>query len=89
VGGRLGGIAAVGGVCGSGLTLSSAGRGAAVRLTAGRGRSWAAGLAVMATTVTVNDVLDGRVVLDLQCLDRVYLDAYVPGCRSAGRSSAS
>ena len=27
--------------------------------------------------VTVNEVLDGHVVLDIQCLDRVYLNAYV------------
>jgi hypothetical protein len=28
--------------------------------------------------VTVNDVLDGHVALDIECLDRVYLNAYVP-----------
>src|SRR6266581_3270881 len=28
--------------------------------------------------VTVNDVLDGHVVLDVECLDRIYLNAYVP-----------
>ena len=28
--------------------------------------------------VTVNDALDGHVVLDIECLDRVYLNAYVP-----------
>jgi hypothetical protein len=28
--------------------------------------------------VTVNDVLDGHVLLDVECLDRVYLNAYVP-----------
>jgi hypothetical protein len=28
--------------------------------------------------VTVNDVLDGHVTLDLECLDRVYLTEYVP-----------
>jgi DNA-binding transcriptional ArsR family regulator len=31
-----------------------------------------------AHVVTVNDVLDGHVALDIQCLDRVYLNAYVP-----------
>jgi hypothetical protein len=25
--------------------------------------------------VTVNDVLDGHVALDIQCLDRIYLNA--------------
>jgi hypothetical protein len=39
----------------------------------------------MAKLVTVNDVLDGHVVLDLECLDRIYLNAYVPNLRSAGR----
>ena len=28
----------------------------------------------MAETVTVNDVLDGHVVLDIECLDRIYLN---------------
>jgi len=28
----------------------------------------------MATTVTVNDVLDGHVVLDVECMDRIYLN---------------
>jgi hypothetical protein len=27
--------------------------------------------------VTVNDVLDGHVKLDLECLDRVYLHGYL------------
>ncbi len=31
-----------------------------------------------AHAVTVNDVLDGHVALDIQCLDRIYLNAYVP-----------
>jgi len=31
-----------------------------------------------AHVVTVNEVLDGHVALDIQCLDRVYLNAYVP-----------
>ncbi|WP_113702266.1 hypothetical protein [Nonomuraea lactucae] len=32
----------------------------------------------MARVVTVNDVLDGHVSLDIECLDRIYLNAYVP-----------
>src|SRR5215469_12715826 len=28
--------------------------------------------------ITVNDVLDGHVALDIECLDRIYLNAYVP-----------
>ena len=31
-----------------------------------------------ATTLRVSDLLDGHVVLDVQCLDRIYLNAYVP-----------
>ena len=32
----------------------------------------------MARVITVNEVLDGHVVLDIECLDRIYLNAYVP-----------
>ena len=35
--------------------------------------------------VTVNDVLDGHVALDLECLDRLYLHGYLGSCRWAGR----
>jgi len=35
--------------------------------------------------VTVNDVLDGHVALDIECLDRVYLNAYVPILQSSGQ----
>jgi hypothetical protein len=33
---------------------------------------------IVARVITVNDVLDGHVVLDIECLDRIYLNAYVP-----------
>jgi hypothetical protein len=36
-------------------------------------------------TVTVNEVLDGHVALDLQCLDRIYLNAYVPNLQVGGQ----
>src|SRR5439155_11548740 len=39
----------------------------------------------MATVVTVNEVLDGQVALDLQCLDRIYLNAYVPNLQVGGQ----
>jgi hypothetical protein len=39
----------------------------------------------MATTVTVNDVLDGHVVLDMECLDRIYLNGYVPNLQMGGQ----
>jgi len=38
----------------------------------------------MAAPVTVNDVLDGQVALDLECLDRVYLNVYVPNLQVGG-----
>lgn len=39
----------------------------------------------MTKPVTVNDVLDGQVALDLQCLDRIYLNAYVPNLQVGGQ----
>jgi hypothetical protein len=35
--------------------------------------------------VTVNDVLAGHVKLDLQCLDRIYLNGYVPNLQVGGQ----
>ncbi len=35
--------------------------------------------------VTVNDVLDGHVTLDVECLDRVYLNGYVPNLQVGGQ----
>ena len=40
---------------------------------------------VGAGVVTVNDVLDGHVGLDLECLDRIYLNAYVPMLQVGGQ----
>jgi hypothetical protein len=39
----------------------------------------------MAVRVTVNDVLDGYVALDLQYLDRIYLNSYVPTLQVGGQ----
>jgi hypothetical protein len=39
----------------------------------------------MTTTVTVNDVLDRHVALDLECLERMYLNANVPNLQMAGQ----
>src|SRR5262245_20487731 len=39
----------------------------------------------MRVPVTVNDLLDGHVGLDLECLDRVYLNGYVPTLQSSGQ----
>jgi hypothetical protein len=38
-----------------------------------------------ARVVTVNEVLAGHSVLDVECLDRVYLNAYVPILQSSGQ----
>jgi hypothetical protein len=35
--------------------------------------------------VTLADILDGHAVLDISCLDRIYLNGYVPGLQSSGR----
>ena len=39
----------------------------------------------MAKPVTVIVVLDGHVALDLECLDRIYLNAYVPNLQVGGQ----
>src|SRR5215472_6577080 len=38
-----------------------------------------------ARVVTVNEALDGHAALDIECLDRVYLNAYVPILQSSGQ----
>ncbi|HZM82197.1 MAG TPA: hypothetical protein VFC19_41285, partial [Candidatus Limnocylindrales bacterium] len=37
------------------------------------------------STVTVNDVLDGQVRLDLECLDRIYLNVYIPKLQTSAQ----
>lgn len=39
----------------------------------------------MQMPVTVNDLLDGHVGLDLECLDRIYLNGYVPTLQTSGQ----
>jgi hypothetical protein len=39
----------------------------------------------MARTVTVSELLDGHVALDVECLDRVYLNGYVPALQASGQ----
>jgi hypothetical protein len=36
-------------------------------------------------TVTVNELLDGHAGLDIECLDRIYLNGYVPNLQVAGQ----
>ena len=39
----------------------------------------------MTSVVNINDVLDGHVDLDLACIDRLYLNAYVPNLQVGGQ----
>jgi hypothetical protein len=39
----------------------------------------------MATATNINDVLDGHVGLEVECVDRLYLNAYVPKLQVAGQ----
>jgi hypothetical protein len=40
------------------------------------------------SVVTVNDILDGQVKLDIQCLDRIYLNVYVPKLQTSAQVTA-
>ena len=39
----------------------------------------------MAETLTVSNLLDGHVTLDVECLDRIYLNGYVPSLQASGQ----
>ena len=39
----------------------------------------------MTTVVTINDLLDAHAALDVECLDRSYLNGYVPNLQVAGQ----
>ena len=39
----------------------------------------------MSSAVNINDVLDGHVSLELECVDRLYLNAYVPRLQASGQ----
>ena len=39
----------------------------------------------MASVVNINDVLDGHVGLDVACIDRLYLNGYVPQLQVGGQ----
>src|SRR6266700_7222417 len=43
------------------------------------------GVRSVATVGNVNEILDGHIVLDLECLDRIYLNTYVPTLQVAGQ----
>lgn len=40
---------------------------------------------VMMVMTNVNEVLEGHVALDIQCLDRIYLNGYVPNLQVGGQ----
>lgn len=44
-----------------------------------------AGVVLVGEVVNINDVLDGHVVLDLECVDRLYLNVYVPNLQVGGQ----
>ena len=39
----------------------------------------------MSHVVTVPELLDGHTVLDIECLDRIYLNGYVPLLQAGGQ----
>ena len=39
----------------------------------------------MAATVTINDLLDGHVGLDIECLDRIHPNGYLPNLQMGGQ----
>ena len=54
-------------------------------MTAGARARTAIAAANQTGTVTISQVLDGHVRLDLECLDRVYLNGYVPNLQVSGQ----
>jgi hypothetical protein len=40
----------------------------------------------VATVTNINDVLDGHVALEVECVDRLYLNAYVPNLQVGGQA---
>ena len=39
----------------------------------------------MTSVVNINDVLDGHVSFELECVDRLYINAYVPKLQTSGQ----
>src|SRR5213593_3348769 len=54
-------------------------------MTAGKRAQTAIAAANAVGTVTAAQVLEGHVVLDLDCLDRIYLNGYVPNLQVGGQ----
>ena len=51
----------------------------------GRCRCWLGRAVVMAGVVTVPELLDGHTALDVECLDRIYLNGHVPALQVGGQ----
>ena len=49
------------------------------------GSGWSWGCAMASRVVRTADILDGHVSLDLECLDRIYLNGYVPNLQVGGQ----
>jgi hypothetical protein len=49
------------------------------------GMLWVEAIVVAERVVTVTEVLDGHTALDIQCLDRIYLNAYVPKLQTSAQ----
>src|SRR5664280_1886518 len=46
---------------------------------------WSWRCAMGSRLLTVNDILAGHVTLDVECLDRIYLNGYVPNLQVGGQ----
>jgi hypothetical protein len=49
------------------------------------GPGWCRGAAMTSRAVRTANILDGHVGLDVQCLDRIYLNGYVPNLHVGGQ----
>jgi hypothetical protein len=52
---------------------------------ASAGRACQAGNGGVVAVATLADILEEHNVVDIDCLDRIYLNAYVPGLMTSGR----
>jgi hypothetical protein len=43
----------------------------------------------MASVANINDVLEGHAALEIECVDRLYLNAYVPALQVGGLGCGS
>ncbi len=57
----------------------------AVRLSGRQSRPWCAQAVGVETVTNINEVLDGHVSLEVECVDRMLLNAYVPNLQVGGQ----